>query len=480
MRESPGTPRAPTLNRVLGPTGVMLLTFSALSPVSGVYLGGDAILHLAGSGAAIAFIAGGIMSALLALIHAELGAAFPRAGGIYPGLGAVLGPPLAFPYMVLAVPGAFAFVAFTAVGLGDYVRVLAPQLPLESIAVTAIVLGAAIAALNVQFGALITGVFLGIEALALALLAGVALSHPARPLIEVLVHPLLLDHGVLKPVSFFTLGLAAVSGVWATGGANWAMFFGEEMQDAERRIGRVIAWVGFIAAVVIATPIVLMLTSVSDLAQTLGTEAPIAAYLEHTGGATTAMLVSIGVIAALFNNVIASCMVFGRLLYSTGRDGIWPQPVNRLLSHLHPRLRSPLNATLIVGMVAAAATVLGEKYLLIYLSGDVSAYGLIAIALLVGRSRGLLGVHYRSPFFPVLPVFCVVFTGLAVAADWMDPDAGRPSTILLAGVFLLALGYYYVILRHRPATWLSAAADAPPAPDVGKRGGPPSHARLPR
>lgn len=85
---------APTLNRVLGPTGVMLLTFSALSPVSGVYLGGDAILHLAGSGAAIAFIVGGVISALLALIHAELGAAFPRAGGIYPGIGAVLGPPI--------------------------------------------------------------------------------------------------------------------------------------------------------------------------------------------------------------------------------------------------------------------------------------------------------------------------------------------------------------------------------------------------
>jgi L-asparagine transporter-like permease len=109
---------------------------------------------------------------------------------------------------------------------------------------------------------------------------------------------------------------------------------------------------------------------------------------------------------------------------------------------------------------------LGEKYLLIYLSGDVSAYGLISIALLVGRPRGLLGTHYRSPFFPVLPLFCVVFTALAVVADWMDPDAGRPSTILLTSVFLLALGYYYLNLRHRPATWLSATADEPLAPDI--------------
>lgn len=456
----------PTLNRVLGPTGVMLLTFSALSPVSGVYLGGDAILHLAGSGAAIAFIAGGVISALLALIHAELGAAYPRAGGIYPGIGAVLGPPIAFPYMVLAIPGAFAFVAFTAVGLGDYVRVLAPQVPLESIAVGSIAVGAVVAALNVQLGAAVTGVFLGIEVLALALLTGVALLHPVRPLAEVLAHPLMLDHGVLRPVSFFMLGLATVAGVWATAGANWAMFFAEEMRDAERRIGRVIAWVGFIAAVMVAAPVVLVLTSVPDLRQMLGAEAPIAAYLAKSGGTTIASLVSVGVVAALFNNVIASCMVFGRLLYSTGRDGIWPEPLNRLLSQLHPRFRSPLIATLLVGAISAIATLLGEKYLLIYLSGDVSAYGLISIALLVGRPRGLLGTHYRSPFFPVLPLFCLAFTALAVFADWMDPDAGRPSTILLTSVFLVALGYYYFNLRHRPANWLRATTDEPLAPDV--------------
>jgi amino acid transporter len=431
-----------------------------------VYLGGDAILHLAGSGAAIAFILGGLISALLALIHAELGAAFPRAGGIYPGIGAVLGPTIAFPYMVLAIPGAFAFVAFTAVGLGDYVRVLAPQVPLESVAVGAIALGAVIAALNVQLGAAVTGLFLGIEVIALALLAGVAWLHPVRPLHDLIAHPMMLDGAILKPVSFFTLGLATVSGVWATAGANWAMFFAEEMRDAERRIGRVIAWVGFIAAAIVATPVVLVLMSASNLEQMLAAEAPIAAYLARTGGTTIAALVSAGVVAALFNNVIASCMVFGRLLYSTGRDGIWPRRINRLLSQLHPRFCSPLNATLIVGAISAVATWLGEKYLLIYLSGDVSAYGLIAVAVLVGRPRGLLGAHYRSPFFPILPLFCAVFTGLAVVADWMDPDAGRPSTILLTSVFVLALGYYHLNLRRRPANWLSATADEPLSPDI--------------
>ncbi len=440
---------APTLNRVLGPAGVMMLTFSALSPVAGVYIGGDAVLHLAGTGAALAFLVGGIISVLLALLHAELGAAFPRAGGIYPGIGHVLGSHLAFPFLILQVSQAFAFVAFTALGLADYVRVLAPGLPLETTAVVAIALAAAIAALNVKLGALVTGAFLTVEAAALLLLTAVALLHPVRPLSELMTHPVVLDHGILQPVSFFTLGLATVAGVWATAGANWAMFFGEEMQEAERRIGRVIAWVGLIAAVVIAAPMVLLLMSARDLPAILDAEAPVAAFLAMTGGPTITTLVTAGVIAALFNNVIAACMVFGRLLYSTGRDRIWWEPLNRLLSYLQPRLRSPLIATLIVGAIAALATLLGERYLLIFLSGDVSAYGLISVAILLGRPRGTTGRHFRAPCYPALPIFCVIFTALAVAADWMDPDAGRPSTILLSSLFALALVYYFARLRGR-------------------------------
>jgi L-asparagine transporter-like permease len=116
-----------------------------------------------------------------------------------------------------------------------------------------------------------------------------------------------------------------------------------------------------------------------------------------------------------------------------------------------------LIATLIVGLVAALATLLGERYLLVFLSGDVSAYGLISVAILLGRPRGATGQHFRAPFFPALPILCVIFTALAVAADWMDPDAGRPSTILLGGLFVLALAYYFARLRDRPATWLAAS-----------------------
>ena len=137
-------PPEPSLQKVLGPFGVFLLTVSALSPVVSFYIGGDAVLHMAGSGAAVAFLVGGVASAILALLYAEIGAAFPQAGGTYPSLAALLGPMTSFPYVVLTGAVSFASLAFTALGLGDYVRVLVPGLPLFPVAAGA--MRAAIAA----------------------------------------------------------------------------------------------------------------------------------------------------------------------------------------------------------------------------------------------------------------------------------------------------------------------------------------------
>ena len=91
----------PRLAKSLGPVGVMLLTFSALSPVVSFYVAGDTVLHMAGTGAGLAYIVGAVGSALLALLFAEIGAAFPGAGGIYPSIRAILGPITSFPYIIL-------------------------------------------------------------------------------------------------------------------------------------------------------------------------------------------------------------------------------------------------------------------------------------------------------------------------------------------------------------------------------------------
>jgi len=452
MQDPEGTP--PTLKRVLSPIGVMLLAFSALSPAFSVYIGGDAVLHLAGTGAAVAFLLGGIAAAILGLLYAEVGAAFPGAGGVYPSLAALLGPLLAFPYIILLAPILLAQTAFAAVGMADYIRVLAPALPLLPLAFGGVAAATLIALLNIRFGAVVTGIFLGIEATALTILTVVAALHPARGLGALLAHPLMLDHGALKTPSLFTLALATVSGLWACGGASWGMYFAEEMRDAQRRMGRLIAWTGVIAALAIAGPVIVMLLGVSDPRPMLAAEAPIAAFLRQTGGPVVAAVVSAGVAAAIFNSLVACMLAYSRYLYATGRDGIWPKPVNRALSYLHPTTHSPVIATVLLAGLSALTCLLGEKAILILLSGNVSDYLLISIAILVGRRKGATGTFFRAPLHPLVPYFGLGVTAMSIIADWLDPDAGRPSIILLITLFLAALAYYQLRLRQVSKGWM--------------------------
>jgi amino acid transporter len=128
--------------------------------------------------------------------------------------------------------------------------------------------------------------------------------------------------------------------------------------------------------------------------------------------------------------------------------------VSRLLSYLHPKLHSPLTATLLLGGLTALTCLLGEKTILILISGNVSDYLLISIAILVGRRKGATGTYFRAPLHPFVPFFGLGVAAMSIIADWLDPDAGRPSVILLISLFLAALAYYQLRLRQVSKDWV--------------------------
>lgn len=462
LREIDASPA--TLSRVLGPVGVLLLSFSALSPVFSVYIGGNEVLRMAGTGAAFAFIVGGVVSAILALLYAEVGAAFPGAGGIYPSLSALLGRFLTFPYIVLMLPITLGQISFAALGLADYIRFLDPSASYWGIAFAGLAAAAVIAILNIRHGALVTGVFLAVEAAALGVLVTVAVTHPSRGLGELLAHPMMFTHGALHATPLPVLALATVSGVWSCGGASWALYFAEEMHDARRKIGRVIAWIGVFASVTIATPMVLMLLSARDIQGVLSAETPFASFLKVTGGPLIAALVSVGVSAAIFNSIVATIMAYGRYLYATGRDGIWPAPMSRVLGSLSRRFRTPVVASLILTFGSGLMALLGERTILVLISGNVSDFLLISLALFVGRRKGLTGRDFCAPAHPVVPIFGLTVTALTIVADLLDKDAGRPSILLLIGLFLGALAYFHFRLRQASVHWTIGGAETEMAP----------------
>lgn len=424
----------PALTRSLGPAGIMFLCFSALSPVVSVYLFGAGIIRMAGTGAVAALVIGGVLAAVVGLLYGELGSAFPDAGGVYPGFAALLGPRFAAPYVLMMLLSAPTTLAFSLLGFADYARVLFPALPGEATAIACLLVAAGVAVLSIRAGAAVTGAFLGVELAALAVLTGVALLHPVRGLGEAVLHPVMLSGARLAPAPPPAIGLATVASIFACAGANWALYFAEEMTDAHRRIGRVVAIVSPVAALLIAGPLVAALLSAPDLRSMLADEAPVAAVLRETGGPTLAAIVSAGVLLAVFNAIVATVMGYGRLFYATARDGVWPRVAAVRMARLNAR-GSPAAATAALCALAAGATLLGERALLVLCSNQlILEFLLLGLAVLRGRGAGRTGEHARSPLHPLVPVLAIIVTAGMIVADWMDPDAGRPSLFVLAGV----------------------------------------------
>jgi amino acid transporter len=241
------------------------------------------------------------------------------------------------------------------------------------------------------------------------------------------------------------------------------MFFGEELHDAPRRIGRVMALAGVVASILIGTPVILFATSAGNLQSILSAESPFAVFLALTAGTRLAAFVSFGVATAIFNALIVSTIGYGRLYYATGRDGIFPARVNWALTRVHGRFLSPWIATLILGALGAFFCLLGERMNLLLLSGEVYSGALVALGVLIGRRLGRTGQSgYRTPWFPLVPVFGLVVAAGLVAATYADAQDGRPSMFILLGVIVIASVYYQMVLLprgwsvHRPSEPRSA------------------------
>jgi fructoselysine transporter len=419
---------AARLERALKPGGVLLLVLSAVSPVLSVFVGGSAVLHLAGSGAALAFLLGGVLAAMMALLFAELGARPPGAGGVYPGLAALLGPGVAHGYIFMNLVVSMPLIAFSALGLAGYLKVIVPGLPTVPTALAGLALAAGIAMLNIRTSALVVGIFLGIELLALAILLWVAGSAPALPMASIFTLP---------ATSAGDFGLAVLAGLFWCGGAVYALYFVEEMNGGGRALGPVVAQAGAISALVIALPMLVLVPALAATPALFEAETPIAAFLEVQSSPAVAQAVSLGVIAAVFNALVATIMAFARMVYAMGRDGVLPGAAGRLAARVSPATRAQWGATLMVTFGAAAAVGLGERWLLILTSGNVAEYVLIALALVLARQRGEPSV-WKAPAHPLLPALALLVTALAAASYWQDAETGRPSLLLITGVFLMA------------------------------------------
>jgi amino acid transporter len=432
--------------------GVLLITLSGITPASSVFVIAPGVIQEAGSGAFLSFFAAAIVGILMAYVYAELSSAYPIAGGEYAIVGRVLGPLPGFILLGLTLATMMLSVAVIALGVATYLGTVLPNLPAATTAAVTVAVSTLVAILNIRTNAAVTGIFLVVEILSLLALSVLGFAHVSRPLSDLIFHPVILGSSrVLAAAPVSAIGLGTAVAIFAYNGYGQAVYFGEELHDAQRQIARTILWALAIAVLAEFVPVTAILLGAPRLKDLLGSQNMIGDFITARGGASLNTAISLAIALAIFNAAIAILLQGARLLFSTARDRVWTPGLNRLLTSTHSRFNSPWAATVVAGVVSAAACYVDETFLLVVTGTTlVAIYAALCVATVAGRRSGSTrhGV-YRMPLFPLPPVAAALALVYVTYANWEDPVIGRPSLYATVALVVISAGYYLIVLQRR-------------------------------
>jgi amino acid transporter len=444
------------LNRVLGALGTLMIVLSAVTPASSVFIIVPVVISIAGSGSFLSFIAASIIGLFMAFVYAELSSAYPTTGGEYTMIGKTLGRFWGFVTFLLVFVTIVLIIAVIAMGVGTYLGVVLPGLNPQIVGVIAIIASAIVAALQIKLNALVTGIFLAIELLALFVLTVLGFINMERPFSSLFATPQILDatsNTLMAAPTAVILAATAVA-LFAYNGYGAAAYFGEETTNAKRDIGRVVIWALLITVAAELIPLTAVLLGSPDLAGLLAAPQKIEYFLNARGGHVLTVVISLAIALSILNAVIAIMLQGARLLFSSGRDKTWPAPVSSFVSAVHSKYSSPLNATVVVAVLSAAACFI-DMNLLFVVTGTslIVIYAVLCVAVIVGRQNGTTATgHYRMPLFPLPAVIGLLALIYIAYQNFLDEAFGRPS-LMATGIIMLVAAVYYGVFLARRKDW---------------------------
>ena len=442
-------PRA--LKRSMRVIGTLLLTLSAVTPASSVFVIVPGAITQAGSGAFLSMAAAAILAIPIAYVYSELASAFPIAGGEYSMVGRSVGAAAGFATFGLTITSNMLAPAVLALGASTYLAVVVPDLNPVVVAMAIIAATTVFGILHIRTNAWVTGIFLLLELLALAVLAVVGFLDVKRSLWEIITHPVVVSQSALHPTPLAAIGVATSVSIFAYNGYGAAVYFAEEMHEAPRLIARTILWALVITVVTELVPLTAVLMGAPDLQALLGSTSPFSDFITAVGGYALSVVIGLSVALAILNAVLATLLQNARFFYSTGRDGTWHPRINDAFLVTHDRFNSPWIATLAAGISSMAMCLLGLQWLLVITgTGIALIYAAVCIAAIAGRTTGTTKhAVYRMPLYPFWPVLGLLALAYVFYTSALDPDIGRPSLLINSVVMVVALAYYGLMVRRK-------------------------------
>jgi len=386
----------------------------------------------------LVWVVGGVVSLLGALSVAELGAAYPEAGGQYAYLREAYGPVWGFLYgwtgFLVINPASIAAIA---VGFARYVGFFVP-LSEVAIRVTAVASIAALTALNcrgVRLGATTQNILTSLKIVALILLIATAFLLPGGSTAN--LEPLWPPGSPGDWIGPF--GIAMVAVLWAYDGWIETTYVGSEIKDPGKNLPR---------SIILSTLIVLALYVLASVAYSYvlsparmaGAALVASDAAQVTLGPRGAGMVAAAILISTLGANNGIILTAARIPYAMAKSGLF----FRSQAYVHPRFATPVTALVTQGAISSVLALSGTYDALItfVVFASFVFYALSAAAVMrLRRAAPHVERPYRTWGYPVTPL---VFIGFAL---WLVlntiKETPRESAVG-AGLILLGLpGYWY-------------------------------------
>jgi APA family basic amino acid/polyamine antiporter len=401
------TSSRPQLPRVLGFTSVIGILIGSVIG-SGIFVAPNAIAGLVLSPQLIlaVWVVGGVLSFFGALAFAELGAAYPEAGGAYVYLREGYGRLIAFLFgwtlFFVIDSGAVATlaVAFSARYLPYFVPLSPLATKLVALALIAFLVGVNI--LGVRYGAALQNLLTFIKLGAIIAVSVVVFLFATGNTAN-FVDPAPVGFGGGIVANF---GAALVLALWAYKGWEAVSYSSGEVRHPERNLplGLLIGTIAVILLYVSTNLAYLYVFPAGEVAKSSRIAADAMNLAIGPVGATVIAAVILFSIAGAANgNILTAPRVF----YAMSRDGLF----FKSFANVHPKLLTPHVSILATGAWAAVLSVTGtfEQLATYVVFGQWIFFGLtVAAVMVLRRTRPDLPRPYRTWGYPVTPVIFVV------------------------------------------------------------------------
>lgn len=394
------------LHRILGPFDLTALGLGAVIGTGIFVLTGVAAARYAGPGVIISFIVAAVVSSLAALVYAELASSIPVAGSAYTFTYTSLGELLAWLVgwnLVLEYAVAAGAVS---IGWSSYFVNL-----MESVG---IVLPRALTSPPSAGGLInLPALFIAVVITAL-IISGTRQSASANRIIVVLKVGILILFIILgirhiDPSNWQPFLPFGTAGIFHGAAIIFFAFIGfdavstaaEEVKNPRRDLP-----FGIIASLFLAT--ILYIAAATVLTgivryPSLDTASPMASALLAIGLKWGSALIATGALAGLTSVILVTMYAQSRIFFAMSRDGLLPP----IFSRIHPRLRTPLHNSLIIGAIVASMgsflpiTIVAELANI----GTLTAFMAVSIGLLLlRRTRPDLQRPFKVPAVPWIPL----------------------------------------------------------------------------